>query len=117
MPENNRIDLVEFPASGPEAVAAARGFYSAVFGWSFTEYGDEYVDTADSGVTAGFNGSGGDTQQGAPLAVLYVDDLEAARERVTAAGGSLRHDIYAFPGGRRFHFVDPAGNELAVWSQ
>ncbi|BDV32313.1 VOC family protein [Microbacterium terricola] len=116
MPEHNRIDLIEFPIGGSGDLAAARAFYEAAFAWRFTDYG-EYLDTSDSGVTAGFNAVDDGARQSAPLAVLYVDDLEAARERVTDAGGTIRHDIYAFPGGRRFHFVDPAGNELAVWSQ
>jgi predicted enzyme related to lactoylglutathione lyase len=116
MPENNRVDLVELPAADPATLRAARGFYEAVFGWSFTSYGEGYADTTDSGVTVGLNGSADDTQQRSPLAVLFVDHLEAARDRVTSSGGTIRHDIYSFPGGRRFHFVDPAGNELAVWS-
>ncbi len=117
MSENNRVDLIEFPASGQGGVAASRAFYESVFGWSFVSYGDEYVDTPDSGVTVGVNGFVEERQQTTPLAVVYVDDLEAARERVADAGGTIRHDIYEFPGGRRFHFVDPAGNELAIWSQ
>lgn len=116
MPQNNRVDLVELPAADPAALRAARSFYEAVFGWSFTSYGEGYADTTDSGVAVGLNGSSDDTQQRAPLAVLFVDHLEAARDRVTASGGTIHHDIYSFPGGRRFHFVDPAGNELAVWS-
>jgi predicted enzyme related to lactoylglutathione lyase len=116
MPENNRIDLVELPVADPAALRSARAFYESVFGWDFTSYGDGYADTTDSGVAFGLNGSADATQQRTPLTVLFVDDLEAARERVTASGGTIRHDIYAFPGGRRFHFLDPAGNELAVWS-
>ncbi|NLP82543.1 VOC family protein [Microbacterium sp. CFH 90308] len=116
MPENNRIDLVELPAADPAALSAARTFYESAFGWSFVSYGDAYVDTPDSGVTLGVNGSADATQQRAPLTVLYVADLEAARAAVTDAGGVIHHDIYSFPGGRRFHFVDPAGNELAAWS-
>ena len=84
--------------------------------WGFTDYG-AYLDTSDSGTVAGFNAVADDQQQAMPLVVIYVDDLEAARERVSDAGGVILHDIYAFPGGRRFHFTDPAGNELAVWSE
>lgn len=116
MPEHNHIDLVEFPVSNGADLAATRTFYEAAFAWRFTDYG-AYLDTSDSGVTAGFNAVDDETLQRQPLAVLYVDDIEAARERVTDAGGIIRHDIYEFPGGRRFHFVDPAGNELAVSSQ
>jgi uncharacterized protein len=117
MPQHNQIDLIEFPVAGADELRAVRAFYEGAFGWSFTEYGDEYVDTAGSGLTAGFNATGGETQQRMPLTVLYVDDLEAARTRVTDAGGTIVHDIYAFPGGRRFHFADPSGNELAIWSE
>lgn len=116
MPTPNSIDLVEFPAAGPEAVESARAFYSGVFGWSFTSYGPEYVDTRDSGTALGVNGTG-EKQQAAPLPVLYVTDLVATREAVVAAGGAVVHDIYDFPGGRRFHFTDPSGNELAAWSE
>lgn len=117
MPEHNRIDLIELPAADPAAVRAARSFYESAFGWRFVDYGDAYVDTAGSGLTLGVNGFADETQPRMPLTVLYVEDLEAARAAVTAAGGAIRHDIYAFPGGRRFHFVDPAGNELAAWSE
>ena len=117
MPTSQHLDLVELTAAGPAAVAATRAFYSGAFGWTFTSYGDEYVDTADSGITIGINGIVDARQQRAPLAVLYVADLEATRQAVLDAGGTLLHDIYAFPGGRRFHFVDPGGNELAAWSE
>ncbi len=116
MPTHNQIDLIEFSAGDAAALTAARSFYEGAFDWSFTDYG-EYFDTPDSGVTAGINGVAGDPhRQQMPLAVIYATDLEAARDRVVAAGGGIVHDIYAFPGGRRFHFADPAGNELAVWS-
>jgi predicted enzyme related to lactoylglutathione lyase len=117
MAENNRIDLIELRAPDAQAVRAARAFYESAFGWSFASYGDEYIDTRDSGLTLGVNGTADATQQRAPLTVLYASDLEDAREKVTDAGGTILHDIYGFPGGRRFHFVDPAGNELAVWSE
>jgi predicted enzyme related to lactoylglutathione lyase len=116
MPENNRIDLVELPVADPAALRATRAFYESVFGWGFTSYGEGYADTTSGGVTFGLNGTADTTQQAAPLTVLFADDLEAARTRVLESGGTIRHDIYAFPGGRRFHFADPAGNELAVWS-
>ncbi|GAA2008074.1 VOC family protein [Microbacterium ulmi] len=115
MSEHNRIDLIELPAH-PDALAATRGFYESAFGWAFTDYG-AYVDTASGGTTFGVNAIPDENQQRMPLTVLYADDLEAARQRVTDAGGTIVHDIYSFPGGRRFHFADPAGNELAVWSQ
>jgi len=116
MPTHNQIDLVEFPAADAATLKAARGFYEDAFGWRFTDYG-EYLDTSDSGVVAGINAVADDHQQRMPMAVIYVADLEQARERVTAAGGRLIHDIYGFPGGRRLHVADPAGNELALWSE
>ncbi|MGN8553011.1 UNVERIFIED_CONTAM: VOC family protein [Microbacterium sp. SLM126] len=117
MPTHNHIDLIEFPAADGETLAAARAFYEGAFGWRFTDYG-EYYDTPDSGVVAGINGVAGDEHhQKMPLTVIYVTDLEAARAAVEASGGAIVHEIYGFPGGRRFHFTDPAGNELAVWSE
>ena len=115
MPTHNQIDLVEFPAADAATLKASRAFYEDAFAWSFTDYG-EYLDTSDSGVVAGINAVADGRQQRMPMAVIYVSDLEGARERVTAAGGRIVHEIYGFPGGRRFHFEDPAGNELAVWS-
>lgn len=116
MPTHNQIDLVEFPAADSAALGAARSFYEGAFGWSFTDYG-QYVDTGDSGTVAGINGIADESQQRMPMVVIYVSDLEEARERVTAAGGRIIHEAYDFPGGRRFHFADPAGNELAAWSE
>jgi predicted enzyme related to lactoylglutathione lyase len=89
---------------------------SAVFGWSYRSYGDDYSDSVDSGVTNGVNASEPGERARMPLAVVYVDDLAAARTAVVAAGGSIVQEIFAFPGGRRFHFTEPSGNELAIWS-
>lgn len=117
MSTHNQIDLIEFPVADGETLKAARTFYESVFGWSFTDYG-EYFDTSDSGVVLGINGVSADEhRQKMPLAVLYATDLDAARAKVEASGGTIVHEIYGFPGGRRFHFTDPAGNELAVWSE
>lgn len=116
MPTHNRIDLIEFPAGDSASLEATRRFYESAFGWSFTDYGD-YYDTHDSGVVAGFNGVADAHKQAMPLTVIYVEDLEAARAEVEASGATIVHEIYGFPGGRRFHFADPAGNELAVWSE
>ncbi|MDQ1680175.1 MAG: uncharacterized protein QOI42_1034 [Frankiaceae bacterium] len=116
MPTDRHIDVVEFPAATPELLQRSTRFFGAVFGWTFTSYGDGYADTTDAGVTAGVNATDPGERSRAPLAVLYVDDLEATRAAVTAAGGTVTQDIYGFPGGRRFHFTEPAGNELAAWS-
>ncbi|MET0736495.1 MAG: VOC family protein [Microbacterium sp.] len=117
MPTPHHLDLVELRADDADAVRAARDFYTAAFGWSFTSYGDAYVDTDASGTVIGINGFADDRLQAAPLPVIYVPDLEATRDAVIAAGGRILHDIYGFPGGRRLHFIDPAGNELAAWSE
>jgi|SRR6185503_2923126 len=115
MSTNNHIDLIEFPAASAQEVKAARTFFTTVFGWEFKEWDDTYSDTQDSGVTAGINGST-TKEQTMPLAVIYTDDLEAKKDAIAAAGGTITHDISSFPGGRRFAFTDPAGNQLAVWS-
>ena len=109
---DRRVDYVEFGATDLDAT---RRFYTAVFGWTFTDYGPEYTSFADGRLTGGF--AIGAPPGGAPLVVIYVSDLAAARSRVTANQGRISRDIFSFPGGRRFHFHDPNGNELAVWSE
>ena len=111
----NTINYIEFPAAGADGIAAAKAFYGAAFGWSFKDWGETYIDTQDSGVASGFDG---ESAQGAqsPLVVIYAAGLEGAQAKIVAAGGVVTRDIFSFPGGRRFHFRDPAGNELAVWS-
>lgn len=115
-PRENRIDYIEFPSNSPEGFAAAKRFYKEVFGWSFKEWGDAYADTHDSGVSAGMSPDPA-LRPSATLAVLYCSDLEAARERVVGAGGTIAKEIFSFPGGRRFEYTDPAGNRLGVWSE
>jgi uncharacterized protein len=115
MSTNNHIDLVEFPASSAEETQAVSKFFSAVFGWQFKEWGNTYSDTHDSGVAAAVNGSQ-TKEQTMPLAVIYAEDLEATEATIVREGGAITHAISAFPGGRRFAFTDPAGNQLAVWS-
>jgi predicted enzyme related to lactoylglutathione lyase len=116
MSTHNQIDVIEFPAASPAELRATGAFFTSVFGWTFTGYGDEYSDTRDSGVVSGINASRPGERSGMPLAVVYVEDLDAAKAAVVAAGGAVLGDIYAFPGGRRFHFTEPSGNELAIWS-
>lgn len=110
------IDYVEFPAPSAEAFAAAKRFYNEAFGWSFQEWGAEYADTKDSGLTSGFS-SAPEHRPAGTLAVLFTADLEGTRERVIRAGGKIAKDIVSFPGGHRFEYIDPAGNRLAVWSE
>jgi len=110
----NRIDYVEFP-SEPEALARTKEFFGHVFGWSYEDRGADYADTPDSGVASGLNADASHRTK-RPLAVVFVTDLEATQARILAAGGRITREIFSFPGGRRFHFKDPAGNELAAWS-
>jgi uncharacterized protein len=112
---NNQIDFIEFPAKDAGRFRAAKAFYSAVFEWSYKDWGDDYSDTADSGPGSGINADPEHRPQH-PLAVIYVSNLEAMRAKVIAAEGKITREIFSFPGGRRFHFKDPADNELAVWS-
>ncbi len=116
MSTHHQIDLIEFPAESAEDLGLAAEFYSDVFAWKFKNWGESYCDTQSSGVMSGINAVE-EMRQQAPLAVIYSDDLEATMARVVEAGGKIVHDISSFPGGRRFQFRDPAGNELAVWSQ
>lgn len=111
MERNHRIDYVEFGASD---LSAVKQFYSAVFGWSFTDYGPDYIAFRDGRLDGGFTTQC--TPGTNPLVILYASNLEATRASVVENGGKLSKDIFSFPGGRRFHFRDPADNELAVWS-
>ena len=115
MTKENHIDYVEFPASSEELLKKAQLFYSSVFGWKFKEWAPNYVDTASAGIASGINADPGQRPQ-APLVITYTEKLEDKRARVLAAGGQIIKDIFAFPGGRRFEYADPAGNRLGVWS-
>jgi uncharacterized protein len=105
-----RLNYVEMPGGD---VPVTRDFYASAFGWSFTDYGPGYASTTTNDVDLGLDGSGEATK--APLPVILVDDLDAAQAAVLAAGGAITVPQFSFPGGRRFHFTDPAGNTLAVW--
>ena len=109
---NNHIDYIEFKANDLEAV---KSFYSKAFGWSFTDYGPTYAAFSDSGLQGGFELSEEPIVNGA-LIVLYHAYLKAVKNKIQSSGGTISKDIFSFPGGKRFHFIDPAGNELAVWS-
>src|SRR3954462_15129580 len=108
-----RTDYVELPSA--TAHELTRAFYTKAFGWAFTEYGRVYSATTTGDVDIGLNGQPAEALS-APLPVLRVEDLEAAFDAVTKAGGTIAKPIFSFPGGRRFHFIDPSGSELAVWS-
>ena len=109
MREDGKLDYLEMPGGD---LPALKAFYGAAFGWRFTDYGPDYA-AFEEGLDGGFYAGG---EGAAPLAVLYAEDLEAMQHRVVHAGAIITRSIFDFPGGRRFHFRDPAGNELAVWS-
>jgi predicted enzyme related to lactoylglutathione lyase len=112
-PENDRrIDYIEMNVSD---LARSRAFYGSAFGWTFTDYGPTYCAFSDGRLEGGFTTSG-TPNPGGPLVILYAVDLANMQSRVEAAGGRIVKPIFAFPGGRRFHFEDPDGYELAVWS-
>ena len=113
MREDGKIDYVEFPGGD---LAAIREFYGAAFGWAFQDYGPGYTAFEGEGADGGFASTAEPDSPKAPLVVLYAHDLDAMQAKVRAAGGAISRPIFDFPGGRRFHFIDPSGNELAVWS-
>lgn len=110
---NGSIDYVEFTVSD---MARTKQFYGAAFGWRFTDYGPTYCEFTDGRFKGGFDASE-PPRSGGPLVVLYADDLETMQDRIEAAGGWIVKPTFGFPGGRRFHFTDPDGYELAVWTQ
>ena len=109
-----RIDYVEIPSA--TAHELTRAFYAKAFGWDFTNYGPTYSATTNGMTDVGLQGDP-EEALAAPLPVVRVDDLEAAFDAVIKAGGIVARSIFCFPGGRRFHFIDPSGSELAVWSE
>ena len=113
MPVDQKIDYLEFPASNLDMV---QGFYENAFAWLFTDYGPDYRAFTDGKMDGGFYKSElrSTASNGAVLVILFADQLEQIRERVLASGGAIIKEIFSFPGGRRFHFSDPHGNELAV---
>jgi hypothetical protein len=113
---HHKINYIEF--SSPD-IARAKAFYSSAFGWTFQDWGPDYAGfSAESGgIDGGFAKSGASTGTSGPLVVLYSADLKATEEAVVKAGGIIVVPPFEFPGGRRFHFADGAGNVLAVWSE
>jgi uncharacterized protein len=110
---DGRMDYIEFPAAD---IARTKVFYGEVFGWKFTDYGPDYTSFEDGRLYGGFSKERPAIQGGA-LIVIYAHDLEGAELAVQKAGAKISKEIFSFPGGRRFHFIDPNGNELAVWSE
>ena len=109
----NQIDYLELPASDIEKT---KSFYRSVFGWKFTDYGPDYTSFHDGRMGGGFTTASPGPGTGV-LLVIYSTDLAAAEQKIKAAGGRIVKQTFSFPGGRRFHFTDPNGNELAVWSE
>jgi len=110
---HHRIDYIELPVTD---LAAAKQFYTAAFGWEFNDYGPDYAGIqGPDGEVGGLNPRG-EVRRGGPLVLLFSEDLDASVVAVREAGGQIVNGPYEFPGGRRFHFTDPSGNELGVWA-
>lgn len=112
---HEKINYVEFPATDIEATKA---FFAAVFGWTFVDYGPEYTAFSNEGLDGGFFKSDLNlsTADGSALIIFYSKNLDQTLSKIKRAGGTIIKPIFSFPGGRRFHFSDPNGNEYAVWS-
>lgn len=112
MRKDGKLDYMEMRTRGA-ALTDVKAFYATAFGWAFTDYGPGYA-AYNEGLEGGIDAS---SESAPPLPVLFSEDLEKSLDAVVKAGGKIVKPIYAFPGGRRFHFTDPAGNELAVWAE
>ena len=110
--QDRRVDYIEFSTTSMEET---KKFYSDVFGWEFTDYGPDYTSFTDGRLAGGFTVAS-EVTTGGPLVVLYSFNLAEIEALVRESGGQIVREIFEFPGGRRFHFTDPSGNELAVWS-
>ncbi|HEV7253785.1 MAG TPA: VOC family protein [Mesorhizobium sp.] len=114
MRQDGKLDYLEMPATGG-TLDRVKAFYSEAFSWSFTDYGPTYC-AFEQGLDGGFQADAREAPP-KPLPVIYAANLERALGLVRQAGGTISRPLFSFPGGRRFHFTDPAGNELAVWSE
>lgn len=116
MKAHEKLNYVEFAAKD---LAATKAFFQAVFGWQFVDYGPDYSAFADEGLDGGFYRADpcSQTAQGGALLVFYSADIEATQAKVSQHGGTISRPLFDFPGGRRFHFVEPSGNGFAVWSE
>ena len=115
MPKHEKINYVEFPARN---INATKKFFTKVFSWEFKDFGPDYTTFSNEGIDGGFFTSelASSTESGSALIVFYSDELETTLSKIQQAGGDIVKPIFSFPGGRRFHFCDPNGNEYAVWS-
>lgn len=116
MSRHAKINYIELATTN---MAGTKEFFADVFGWQFVDYGPDYVSFQGAGIDGGFfsNSVAADTDNGSVLVVLYSDELEATQAKVEHAGGTIIRPPFEFPGGRRFHFREPGGNELAVWTE
>jgi len=112
MDTNNHINYIELKSKDLEATKA---FYNQMFGWTFTDYGGNYIAFSDSGLEGGFEKTDGKIINGGALVVLYHKNLKDIKRKIELSGSKIVIDIFSFPGGSRFHFLDPSGNELAIW--
>ncbi|MDZ7774073.1 MAG: VOC family protein [Balneolaceae bacterium] len=115
MDKHEKINYLELPAGD---LTATKAFFEEAFGWEFQDYGPDYTAFNDGVLDGGFFRAEQRSRQdeGGALVILYSRDLETTLQKVVRAGGTVIRDIFSFPGGRRFHFTEPSGNELAVWS-
>lgn len=115
MSKHEKLDYLEYPARD---LSATKAFFHRVFGWIFTDYGPDYTAFDRQGLEGGFYRSdlASTTASGAALSVFYSEDIQQTLDKVVAAGGQVNKPIFDFPGGRRFHFIEPSGNEFAVWA-
>ncbi|MDF0534003.1 VOC family protein [Shewanella yunxiaonensis] len=116
MPAHEKLNYLEFPAVAPDATKA---FFAAVFGWRFVDYGPDYTAFEGAGMDGGFYRAplASTTDKGAVLPVFYSSDILATQAKIEASGGKVIKPLFSFPGGYRFHFLEPSGNEFAVWSE
>ena len=116
MNQHEKLNYVEFSACNLDGT---KSFFAAVFGWEFTDYGPEYTAFSNQGLNGGFYKAelSSKTATGGALLVFYSSDIETTLAKVTSNGGTIVKPIFEFPGGCRFHFAEPSGNEFAVWSE
>lgn len=114
MPEHEKINYVEFPSRD---LGATKAFFEKAFGWTFVDYGPTYTSFSGQGLDGGFYEAdlASTTENGGALIVFFSEQLEETQANVETAGGQILKPIFSFPGGRRFHFAEPSGNEFAVW--
>jgi uncharacterized protein len=114
VPENNlRVDYLEWPVL---SIAETKRFYSELFGWKFEDWGPDYISFHDGRMAGGFF-KAETIQRGGALVVIACIDLEGMLQKVQGIGATITKDIFSFPGGRRFQFLDPSGHELALWTE